>query len=241
MNLGTVIGSFPGRDWDYYFSDSGHGNYFQTIRKTRKNQFLVGREGPCWTEADELALVNTLSLDWFGEPWGGGNWSFDDLNLDKIEAKPLRKKELPPFKINYDTYPEIKLRLLNTVISIKGHPFLVCRINNTPDKGYLLAVNNGYETYSVAYNDLTDLRTIPPMYVSAGSTGWLCRIPGRVYQQGLNRHNTILKTVDGSGNIAGLDVQSFVKAFQKRSLRKWDSTLKSFVEGGELPVMRSVR
>lgn len=222
----------------FYFEDVSQQAYFKTLRFQRQQHNGITRPGPSWTEADELKLVDTLWKEWFDEPYPGASWSYDDLNLDGLEAKPLRKFALNPFKIEYETYQEIKLRLLNTVIAIKGHPFLVQKIAHQAN-GFKLAVSDGSKTYSVMYKDLVDLRSIPPMYVnSPSSPGWLCRMPGRVYQQGMNRQNTLLKTIDGKGNIANLDANYFVKTFNKRQLRKWDTTLKSLLDAGDLSSVR---
>lgn len=223
---------------EYYFEEASHREYFRIQRKTRQMHNAANRPGPNWTEADELKLVDLLWREWFDEPYPGASWQFEDLNLDALETKPLRKYDLRPFKINYETYQEIKLRLLNTVISIKGHPFLVQKIAQTP-QGFKLAVSDGLKTKTVLYKDLTDLRSIPPMYVNGShGPGWMCRIPGRVYQQGMNRQNTVLKAVDGKATLSALDATHFVKTFNKRTMRQWSSTLKSLLDVGELPGVR---
>ncbi len=222
----------------FYFEDTGHQSYFKSCRTQGQQHNAMVRPGPSWTEADELKLVDKLWREWFDEPYPGGNWTYTDLNLDALEVKPLRKYALNPFKIEYETYQEIKLRLLNTVIAIKGNPFLVQKIAQQPG-GFKLAVSDGVKTYSVLYKDLTDLRSIPPMYVNSSSApGWLCRIPGRVYQQGMNRQNTVLKTVDGKSAFSVLDATNFVKTFNKRQTRQWDTTLKSLLEAGDLSCVR---
>lgn len=235
--------TMPNTSWQpespsFYFEDPSHQSMFKAHRNQRQMHNAGHRPGPVWTEEDELKLVDYLWIDWFDEPYPGNTWTYDDLNLDTLEVKPLRKYELRPFKINYETYSEIKLRLLNTVISIKGHPFLVQKIANTTT-GFKLAVTNGEKTQTVMYNDIIDLRTMPPMYINGSSyPGWMCRVPGRVYQQGMNRSNTILKSLDGKQNLTGLEAQHFIKTFHKRKTRKWDETLSSLLQNGEMGSLR---
>ncbi|HUP80336.1 MAG TPA: hypothetical protein VM260_17405, partial [Pirellula sp.] len=224
----------------FYFEDESHQASFSTFRNQRKMSNTLSRPGPSWTEEDELKLVDTLWLEWFGEHYPANqSWAYDNLNLDALEAKPLRKHELRPFKIEYETYQEIKLRLLNTVIAIKGHPFLVQKIAVKPD-GFQLAVSDGLKTYVVKYSDLVDLRSLPPMYIQtqANQPGWLCRMPGRVYQQGINRQNTIVKSIDSKATVAALDTNYFVRTFGKRQKRTWDPTIKSLLEWGEIGSVR---
>lgn len=222
-----------------YFEENQYAHHFEQRRADKILYNSDHRPGPAWTEEDEIKLVNHLYTDWYGEPYFGNEWTYNQLNLDAIEAKPLRRRELSPFKIDYETYAEIKLRLLNTVISIKGHPFLVAKIKNKEGAGWQLALTNGGSNLSqISYSDIQDLRTIPPMYAQAGSTGWLCRIPGRVYQQGINRHNTLLKDVASQGHTGGLDVNKLVRGLGSRQLRRWDETMSSLVSSGDLPVTR---
>lgn len=223
----------------FYFEDQQHQEMFRVYRKQRQAHNSLSRPGPAWTEEDELKLVDALWMDWIGEHYPAStSWTYDALDLDALVVTPLRRHELKAFKIDYETYAEIKLRLLNTIIAVKGHPFLVQKIAQTP-QGFKLAVSNGTKTFAVMYNDLTDLRSLPPMYVNSPSyPGWLCRRPGRVYQQGMNRSNTQLLSIDGKAAVSNLDATYFVKTFHKRQTRAWDTTLHSLLEGGEIGSIR---
>jgi hypothetical protein len=223
---------WEGMPGSHYFEDAGHALYFQQQRINKRDWNLSHYpQEPNWTYAKELSLVDKLHRDWFDEPYMGTTaWSYDDLNLDGLETVPLRKHDLQPFKINYDTLQEVKLRLNNTAISIKGHTFVVKAVRS--DHGqFFLAVSDLNKTYKVNYKDLTDLRSIPAMYVGSG---WLCRIPARVYQQGLNRHNTLLKSVDCSSSISNMNPDQIVSQIRSRVKRSWDSTLLSLVSNGDL-------
>lgn len=224
---------------DFYFEEFPHQDHFRLKRKNQMEWNAAHRPGPAWTETDELQMVNLLHLNWFGEEWNAGELDFPVLDLDKLPVLPLRKKELPPFKIEYETYQEIKLRLLNTVISIKGHPFLVSKIRQKSGS-FELALNDGVSPHysKVNYKDIQDLRSIPPMYLSLNQTGWLCRIPGKVYQQGLNRNNTVLKSIDSGSSLTALDATSLLRNMAKRTNRKWDGTLLSLLNAGELGSIR---
>lgn len=219
----------------YYFENVNHAQTFETFRGQRKAQLPSPTQ---WDEQREMKLVNQLNQDWFDEPWQGNmNWEYEELEVDRLETIPLRKYDLRPFKINYDTAQEIKLRLNNTVISVKGHPYLVKSIRTVPGD-YRLALYDGTKTFQVKYSDLQDLRSIPPMYVTYSGPGWLCRIPGRVYQQGMNRHNTIIKTVDGEANAASVSHELLVAALRNRPKRVWDSTILSLLLNAELNSIR---
>lgn len=222
----------------HYFEESAYIAHFEQ-RRTQTKVWNIQHGKPEWTEVDEIKLVDKLHMDWFSEPFGGFQWTYPDLNLDALEAKPLRRRELTPFKINYETYQEIKLRLMNTVISIKGHAFLVQKIKQpTPGKFLLALQDHAGNIVSVKYDDIQDLRSIPPMYVVTGGTGWLRRHPGRVYQQGITRQNTTLWDVAGKGVVGNIDVNKLIRNLGTRDNRKWDATMYSLVKQGELPVIR---
>lgn len=225
-----------------YFSEISHQTHFASIRKQKHDyNIMTGRAGPAWTALDEAQLVNKVWNDLYGEsfPGGEGQWNdYDDLNLDALAEKPMRRHELRPFKLEYETYAEIKLRLLNTVISIKGHPFAVARIFYNPPAGFILLVSDGEKVFRVNYNDLQDLRTIPAMYVSGSDGGWLCRVPGKVYQQGLTRHNTMIKSADSSTTLCAFNQSTFMKNFRNRDRREWNETIASLLMGGEIAHMR---
>lgn len=241
------------KDPHFFFEDNGHAEYFATKRhsqaainaQARMVQITIDHTnnrwvyGDAWTEADELKLVDKLWRDWFDEPYGGMQ-QYPDLDLDSLEAKPLRKNELRPFRIEYETYSEIKLRLLNTLISIKGHPFTVNRVIPTAGN-FGLVVSDGSKNHFVRYKDLTDLRTLPPKYIAGNMhqyTGWLCRTPQRVYQQGINRNNTMIKSVTGENNLSTVDISALCKSLRKEQDRRWSETHKGLLQTQELTSLR---
>lgn len=220
----------------HYFESSNMAHIFNIRRAER--QAVYAMEGKAWTEQDEHKLVDKLWRNEYGEPWPGTtSWSYPDLDLDSLEALSVRKHPLQPFKLNYETYAEIKLRLYNTVISIKGHPFLVKAVGGDAPN-WKLVVTDGVKTSVVKYSDLTDLRSIPPMYVTQNMPGWLCRAPGRVYQQGMNRQNTSLRSVDSNTLIAHFNPLEFINGFKNRTNRKWEMPHFSLMKTGELPSLR---
>lgn len=233
-------GVYVGMPGDYYFDHVPYATSFVAHRDMKKQYNHGHRPGPSWLPADEIKLVDNLWKEWYGEPWPGPQgWDFETLDVPALEAIPLRKKEMPPFKINYDTYAEIKLRLLGTAISVKGHPFYVKHLRKTENGKFHLALSDGNKMYQAAYDDLTDLRSMPPMYVThSGSAGWLCRSPGRIYQQGMNRSNTQLRSPDGAAAICSMEASSIVKAVRGRQIRKWNETMFSLMSGGEISNLR---
>lgn len=234
---------FAGHPADHYFADYHHRNFFTTKRVSQINYNKQTRPPPWWTEADELQLVNKLYMEWFNEMYdgdGNGDWTTKSptLELDKIEPKIIQKRHLPPFKIDYQTFNEVRLRLLNTVILINGSPFYVGKIREK-NNGFILGVFKGdREMKTVMFKDLQDLRSIPGMYLTTASTGWLCRIPGRVYQQGVNRNNTQFRTVNGKSVLFNLDPLSMINAIDKRQDRTWHHTYEGLMKDGELQAVR---
>jgi hypothetical protein len=230
--------TYSGKPGHEYFNEAHYAQHFES-RRIQSMAWNISHGKPQWTEADEMKLVDKLHIEWFDEPFHGNPWTYPELNLDTLPHRPLRRRELAPFKINYETFQEIKLRLNNTVISIKGHAFLVSKIKQYAPGKFVLALTDSLgKLVSVKYDDLQDLRTIPPMYVVSGMTGWLRRVPGRVYQQGINRQNTFLSDVAGRGVVANLDCARLVKNLGTRENRVWNETMSGLVKQGELPVIR---
>lgn len=237
---GYENGVYVGMPADFYFDHQPYASSFEAHRQMKRAHNASHRPGPAWLPADELKLVDNLWKEWYGEPWPGPQgWDYNQLNVDALETVPLRRKEMPPFKINYDTYAEIKLRLLGTAISVKGHPFFVKHIRKAENGKFHLALSDGEKMHQVVYDDLIDLRSIPALYVTHSSTsGWLCRTPGRVYQQGMNRNNTQLRSADGAAAICNMEGLSIVKSIRGRQVRKWNETLSSLLIGGEINNLR---
>jgi hypothetical protein len=223
----------------YYFEDDVDCIHrFQDHRATRKLMNAQANVHPIWSEEQELVLVEKVWRHFHDHPWPGvASWSHPDLDLDKLPSQSLRKYPLQPFKIEYQTYQEIRLRLYNTVIGVKGNPFWVTQIANTP-QGWKLALWDGDKVYQVMYKDLQDLRSFPPMYINTGHTGWLCRHPGRVYQQGLNRHNTTLRNIEGNSGLMNFDPSGFISGFRRRTNRQWKKEFHELMEGGEMNNIR---
>lgn len=234
----------PPSDWtekpgSFYFENDAYAHHFNDRRVSMKAYNLTHNLQPNWSEQQEHKLVDKLWRTWFDEPWPGVQvWTHDVLDIDALPTQSLRKYKLQPFKINYETYQEIKLRLYNTVISIKGNPFWVKQIGNDGANKFKLAVTDGEKTYQVKYDDLQDLRTVPPMYITTSMTGWLTRHPGRVYQQGLNRSNTSLRSPDCEATLANFDPGAFLLGFKKRQNREWTPVFSDLIKSGELTNIR---
>jgi hypothetical protein len=242
--------AFQYKPGSHYFDDNGHAEYFVGQRhayamlnaQTRGVLIKIDPSsgqwyyGEAWTENDELKLVDKLYRTWYGEPYGQ-SFNYPMLNLDKLEPKELRKTDLKPFRIEYETFAEIKLRLNNTLISIKGHPFVVGKIM-PGDGSFLLGVHDGKDWFGVKYKDLTDLRSIPAKYVSGNRTGWLCRFPGRVYQQGINRNNTQIRDIMGKQSLASVDVSDLCRSLRKEKDKKWDENFIGLFDTGDLKNLR---
>lgn len=233
--------TYVGLDPADYFEQANHREYFKMMRKQTIQHNLMNRPGPSWTPEDEHKLVNKLFMEWFDEPYESmPDWvhSGKTLDLDKLPLVQVRKRSLPPFKINYQTLAEIKLRLYGTLISIKGNPFFVKSVKQNDGKFYLKVVDGLDREWVVCYDDLHDLRSLPPMYLAYKGTGWLSRHPGRVYQQGINRNNTTMWAVDGSQVLYNIDPARLVKDITKRSDKAWNSTLAELMVDGELHTCR---
>lgn len=223
----------------HYFETTEHAAVFADRRHQSKMYNQTHGLSPIWSEHKEHKLVDQLWRGWFDEPWPGVQvWTQDELNLDALPTQSLRKYKLQPFKINYETYQEIKLRLYNTVISVKGNPFWVKAVGQDGVGKFKLLLTDVDKQYQVKYDDLNDLRTIPPMYVTSSSTGWLARHPGRVYQQGMNRNNTSIRSPDCEAMVASFDPVSFINGFKKRQNREWSPVFANLLSTGELANIR---
>lgn len=231
---------FTGEQPSYYFSEPQYREYFRTARKSRILQNVQAGLNPSWTFEMEMALVNQCHTEWFGEPFEfGAPWTTGTrLDLTKLQTVRLRRKPLPVFKINYQSFPEIKLRLLGTVIAIKGHPFVVTKVKQIGDDFYLQVTGADEQPFVVLFSELDDLRSFPAMYITAKTTGWLSRTPGRVYQQGLTRQNTVIFSVDGTQLLQNIDPTRLVKDLAKRTNKTWNETLYSLTKSGELRSLR---
>lgn len=250
--LGDVLGvslqppeqTFQPKPAGEYFSDPGHRQYFYSTRNLQRSQFAVsrmvsGNDPRAWTAEDERNLVNKLYMDWFGEEYDSVPDDTPLLNLDALAPRPLHRRELPPFKIAYQTFAEIKLRLTNTVISIKGHPYVVGKVKPYGSDFMLFVFNDEQKYYMVKYSDLNDLRSIPPMYIRYGSyAGWMARHPNRVYQQGINKQNTVIRTVDGLHAVTGATPGTLVASLNSRERMNWDSTMDKLMRTETLQAMR---
>lgn len=235
----TTQAGWTEKHGSYYFEDDPDCIHrFHEHRTVRKSMNVQAGVTPVWTEALELNLVEKVWRHYHDHPWPGiPTWTHPELDLDKLETQSLRKYPLPPFKIEYQTYQEIRLRLYNTVISIKGNPFWVKQISNSP-AGWRLAVWDGLEVYQVLYKDLQDLRSMPPMYINVGHPGWLTRHPGRVYQQGMNRSNTSIRTIEGNSGLLNFDPSAFIHGFRNRRKQTWSKEIFSLMKHGDLSSIR---
>lgn len=232
--------TFQPKPGSEYFLNSAHAAMFEQKRTQRIHHNTANRLGPTWTEMDELDLLNHLHIQWFDEPWPGTNGSSWVENVPPLpENEPLLPtRSFPPFKIDYQTYPEIKLRLLNTVIAINGVPYYVKRIREHNGEFFLLVLGNTDKEYSVRYSSITDLRSPPPMYLTTNSTGWFCRYPARVYQQGVTRSNAHIRTIDGKSLLYNLDPLSFIRAIHRRQNKAWHTSYNDLMASGELSSAR---
>lgn len=229
---------FVPRNAAEYFTEPGQQSAFVVGRQ--QQQLVLQQLGKPYTEQEEHKLVDRFWRTWYDEPWPGlfVDDNVPELDISKLSVRPMRKVSLKPFKLNYQTYQEIRLRLNNTVIGIKGNPFHVKRVIQK-DKDFLLILDDGSKLQKINYKDVPDLRSIPPLYIKHGSrTGWLCRLPSRVYQQGLNRHNTVLYEPDCGRFASTMEVKPTLYGIQNREDRKWTESIASLFKGEELSTLR---
>jgi hypothetical protein len=124
-----------------------------------------------------------------------------ELNVRELPEKDFGRVKLKPFKLEYDTLQEIRMRFHGTVIQIKGNPFYVSDLRKVKTKYYFLLEDHREQKHQVCVDDIDTFRGAPPGYVTMdGSHGFMTRVPARVNQQGMNTNNTsILRISNGSG------------------------------------------
>lgn len=121
---------------------------------------------------------------------------YPELDLTGIITETDMSELLPPFKIDYETIEEVKLRLNNTVILLKDKPFFVYRASNTR-RGFMLVLEDIHgDRRNFAFSRLQNARSARPGYISwKGSVCYLLRRPARINQQGMSSDNTMLVPV----------------------------------------------
>lgn len=116
----------------------------------------------------------------------------------KVSEIPEREDNLRPFKLPYQTFDEINMRLHDTIIGVKSKPFLVTRLE--PDAGdYTLQLQDvERDTYTVPYSlPELDCRTPELGYGVAqdGMIQYVIRRPERAQTQGISSTNALKKRV----------------------------------------------
>lgn len=98
----------------------------------------------------------------------------------------------------YETLDEIHLRLANTVVKYKDK--LVYVHDDFEERGdgfyFSISSNAREQPYKVKFDEAFDLSPLQPRYVVVQEKPYWCyRLANRMYQQGANQKNTVLKPV----------------------------------------------
>ena len=158
-----------------------------------------------------------------------------DLDMSSLLDTP---KHLPPFKILYDTMEEARLRLASTVVLIRSKPFLVELVGGNDKKVMLLLADSAGKHHKIPLADIPDLRSAQPRYITHDNHAYyLCRTPARVYQQGMNGHNTYGKLC-GSTSMSNLERRTLLNALEDKKTLSWNETLDSLIRDGHFRDVR---
>jgi hypothetical protein len=167
-----------------------------------------------------------------------------ELDTDKLPNAFPGRPALPPFKLPYDTIEEVRMRLRQTVIFIKNHPFIVhdCQTNRkNPDvdgRFKLVLEDRDLKQSIIPLDKATDLRGCPPSYVVRdGQVGYLNRIPARVNTQGMTPQNTTIRRVGTYGGLQ-FNLRSLVQFCAPRKAVKWSESLSELIVNDALREVR---
>lgn len=227
-----------GDPWNYFDKENVVQKFINHRRHHIDMRQAAGQE-PLWTPEMEMSLVNEIHLVHYGEPYVAISWTEPELNVDALPVRPVNRRPLPAFKLPYQKLDEIQLRLNKTMITVKGNPFYIRSIKQAHGDFYLNMVDCDGKAWRSKYKDIPDLRSPPPLFIThEGATGWLQRIPERVYQQGLNRSNTIIRGLHSDGLVANFHPEKMCKTLASRTTRKWDNSLASLMQETAVKAVR---
>jgi hypothetical protein len=152
--------------------------------------------------------------------------NFDHLPLleDQEMTKTVSSSniETPPFWMEYETREEMNTRLSHSIITYKGKPFYVHDV--TADKqlvGY--GTNENMSRLPFKKNTGLNLRSIEPGYVQGQGTDafYLCRLPARVYRQGITSQNSRLIRVGNRDMIQWPSIKWMMDAIASRTIQPY--------------------
>lgn len=159
-------------------------------------------------------------------------------DLDVASILDNQTPGLPPFKILYDTVEEARLRLTQTILMLKGRPFLVDLAGGSNDKILLVVSDSAGKKHKILLNDIPDFRACPPRYITYDSHAYyLCRIPARVSQQGMTSNNTYAKMV-GTANLGPVNRHSLLKSLEDKKVLPWNETVDGLLRDGHVRDLR---
>lgn len=231
--------AYRGDDPWKYFDKESLVQRLVSHRHHLMQQRLANQQVPLWTPELELNLVNEIHMGHYGEPYVAISWTEPELNVDALPVMPVNRRALPAFKLPYQKLDEIQLRLNKTMIMVKGNPFYIRSIKQTNNQFYLNMVDPEGKAWRSKYSDIPDLRSPPPMFITdSGKTGWMQRIPERIYQQGLNRSNTMIRGLSSDSAVTTFNPEKMCKTIANRMNRKWDGTLATLMEETAINAVR---
>lgn len=163
----------------------------------------------------------------------------DPLNIDKLQEISSDRPRLQPFKMNYDTLDEVRMRFNKTVILVKGNPFAVTDQRQISEQFYLLLEDAQNKRSYSSLRDIPDFRPAAPGYVRLGeSNGYLRRSPARVNQQGMTSNSVVIKKVGDTANLP-FNNGGLVDALTTRGkLLKWEASYERLFNDRVVSTMR---
>lgn len=163
-----------------------------------------------------------------------------DINKLKDADTYNRGVALQPFKAEYDSHEQIQQKLYQSVILIKGWPFLVQGTIALEKGGFGLLLSDRDGTYKwVNYEEITDCRSLAPGYVNYSSAAyWVYRIPERQNHQGMTARNTLMKAAGTEHRSQGMNSNVLMQSVTGRKNIPFQTNLMDMIESD---VFSSVR
>lgn len=160
-----------------------------------------------------------------------------ELNLDRL---PESQDKLAPFKLPYTSVEEAQMRLVDSVIQVKGKVFQVTDLGRHGRKDFKLFLRdeNSQDTWINYMNEAVNSRSVHPGYVHNGPTvSYLARRPERVFKQGLTHNNTVYRDVGVPQWRTFRGCQAIMQAVNTRKVRKIDDAILKHVHEGLIPAV----
>lgn len=185
----------------------------------------------------------------------------DDVPNEVRKAKKTELPEgklaskMPPFKLNYSNWEEVSHRLRNSMIVVKGLPYVVEHVEPARTGEALLYLTDGETRHVVPITEITSVRSLPPMYVNcvgdSGTTAyWFCRVPstpqgGREqqhhgdYMQGMTTRNTMVKAPGKQMSYHGTpSLWPIIRGLKNKEDVHWDSKIEELMVKRIIPNIR---